>query len=229
MLFSTFNTRPLALNNYSETNLVYRSDKLDKISDIDIATLLNKKVTDIIDLRRYKSERKLVLLDDSRFLYHFVPLEITSWEAVSPNDVMKIYDNLPTEYMDYVAQYEKIYQILSIILCARGKTIIMCSQGKDRTGVIIAIILLLLNVENKVIIEDYIYSTESFKLHNKECFLEAKAEIMQSFLDEFMEKYHSILIYLRIIGFEETEIKCLKDKLLHISEWKESERFEGVR
>ena len=99
-----------------------------------------------------------------------------------------------------------------------------CTQGKDRTGLIICLILLLLKVPSKAITYDYRLS-ESELMPERESRLKEIHEIglsdsfadcpedwiekIQSHLDE---KYGGVRKYCRKIGFEEEE----EEKLIGI-------------
>lgn len=101
-----------------------------------------------------------------------------------------------------------------------------CTQGKDRTGLIITIILLLLDVPVKAVTHDYRLS-ESELLPEKESRMQ---EIRSIGLDEhfatcpedwveqmkihFDEKYGGVRKYCRGIGFTEEEEEQLMDILL---------------
>lgn len=199
ILQSTFNTRPLVIINYASQNIIYRSDKLDNISEEDIYFLIENGITDIIDLREIK-EREIRLLNDKRFKYHLVPLQINSWgelTSVSSESLEQIYGNLPSEYMDYIQQYNVVNEIIDLLVEAKGKTVIMCSHGKDRTGVIIALILLLLGIDDNTIINDYVLSSRNFESRNHSLILKAKPEIMRCFIDMFKEKYVNKEEYLK--------------------------------
>lgn len=101
-----------------------------------------------------------------------------------------------------------------------------CTQGKDRTGLIITIILLLLDVPVKAVTYDYRMS-ETELLPEKESRME---EIRSIGLDEHFatcpedwvekmkthldEKYGGVRKYCRSIGFTEEEEEQLMDILL---------------
>jgi len=103
-----------------------------------------------------------------------------------------------------------------------------CTAGKDRTGLISAIILSLLGVPDKDIVEDYCLSSNVYsKMGDKsatvgalnqrnldpEKFLIAPPEVMQAILNDIKENYNSVEGYLDHIGFDEEDRKRLKDAL----------------
>ena len=100
---------------------------------------------------------------------------------------------------------------------------INCSAGKDRTGVVSAILLSLCGVSRKDIIYDYmitkVCNKERFDLLHKN-FPEVdmnivipKERYMQEFLDMFKERYGNAEAYLLEIGLVESEIRKIKHKL----------------
>lgn len=100
---------------------------------------------------------------------------------------------------------------------------INCTAGKDRTGVVSAILLSLCGVSREDIIYDYmitkVCNKERFDLIHKN-FPEVDMNIvipqkryMEEFLDMFMERYGSAKDYLLEIGLIEDEIEKIKQKL----------------
>lgn len=99
-----------------------------------------------------------------------------------------------------------------------------CTAGKDRTGVVSAILLALVGVSDEDIVYDYAISREFNKLR-LEAFLKEHPEIdreivlaneksMHSFLKMLRRKHNSVEQYLLDIGITGDEIQRLKNKLV---------------
>lgn len=117
-------------------------------------------------------------------------------------------------------------------LCAdksRHPVAFFCTAGKDRTGVITAIILAACGVSDEKIIEDYAISANVYKEMgdhkamvgalkqrdlNPDVFLGAPAEVMAETLATIRESYGSVEGYLDFIGFNEADRERLKEVLM---------------
>ena len=69
---------------------------------------------------------------------------------------------MPKSYMDMLTLQEKMKKIFEI-LGNNEKILYFCNAGKDRTGVVTALILKLLHVSEDDIIEDYVATGEFMK------------------------------------------------------------------
>ena len=138
-----------------------RSDAALEPSANDIEFLLAKGVTTVIDTRTVPEtvqKRPHGLRDVAGFTYHNLPIE----EGASiPESV----EAVPGSYMK-IAHSKSIGSIFRCIAEAPGGVIENCSAGKDRTGVISALLLWLCGVRKSDIVYDYMRT----KVNNKERF-----------------------------------------------------------
>lgn len=128
LLASTANTRPVLPGN----DRLLRSDAPLSPTEGDIAFLLGRGITTLIDLRSYAevARKPCPLAKDSRFSYLHMPVTGGNAMPDSPADV-------PLSYLRMVdAQMERI---LNIIHETDG-VIYFCTAGKDRTGVVSALL-----------------------------------------------------------------------------------------
>ena len=118
-------------------------------------------------------------------------------------------------------------------LCAdktRHPIVFFCTAGKDRTGVIAAIILRLCGVPKESIVEDYTLSANVYAEMNDhkamvgalsqrsldpKTFLGAPAYVMQDTLDALEDEYGSVEGYLDSIGFGPEQQQELKDACMN--------------
>jgi protein tyrosine/serine phosphatase len=104
-----------------------------------------------------------------------------------------------------------------------------CTAGKDRTGIISAIILSFLGVDDTEIVKDYALSAAVYsEMENKEAmvgalkqrdlnpdvFLDAPAEVMMQTLKDIADDYGGIEGYLDYIGFSEEDRNKLRNALV---------------
>lgn len=150
LLQSTFNTRVLPTGDMR----FIRSDCPEKLTDEEIEWLRQNHVTTIIDLREKKEyERKPCRLErENGFTYYHLPVTGGGDVPKSPDAVSAVYLGMIDEQMD---------KILNTIMNADSNVFYFCGAGKDRTGVVSAIILKKLGYDDQTIIDDYMKSKEN--------------------------------------------------------------------
>jgi len=225
LLETTLNTRDLGGTLTKNgliinSNCIIRSDYNSILtpSQNDINYLISNKITTIIDIRSYKEIKSTKNHFESlnNFKYFNYPIEEGS-------EIPKTIDDVPKSYME-IACSKNIKYILEKIANSENGVLFHCSAGKDRTGVVTAIIYMLCNVSEKEIIKDYMISKEN--LRNKFEQLKSnnpnidiniiipKESYIITFMKLFNEKFGDINKYLDIIGVSINNRMKLKNKLL---------------
>lgn len=131
-----------------------RSDVPHKITAAEIQWLIENNITTIIDLRE-ESERlqkKCPLIDNSSFNYICLPVTGGNTIPETVEVVSKSYIQMADSNMD---------KIIETILDTETNIMYFCNAGKDRTGVVSAILLCKLGYDREYIISDYIQSAEN--------------------------------------------------------------------
>jgi len=210
---------------------VFRSDGLHAISDTDVARLRDDiALADIIDLRstaELASEGRGPLAAQP-IRFHHLPLfdgDVTE----SREQAAEI--NLGDRYV-LMAEYaaERIAAVIRTIATSDGPSVFHCAAGKDRTGVISAIILGLVGVEDAVIVGDYVATQETLeaitdRLMSLEGYrkmlailppdtMHANPETMTALLDQLRAKYGSMQGYVAAAGLEPAVVARLRDRLV---------------
>lgn len=165
------------------TGKLIRSAKTDTLTPEEARRLKDQlRVTTIIDLRTEKEAKEK---PDRTFgcKYHNIPLRpdvkagIQYKFPTSLKTFSKKFPSMPQMYVDMLTSDFSIQQmkrIFSIIFDAvqNDKCVLFhCTEGKDRTGIIAALIELLLGVDRETIMKNYLYSNECFKKRNRRYFL----------------------------------------------------------
>ncbi len=149
---STRNTRPIL----QDSLRFIRSDVPAALTEDERQWLLDHDVTTLVDLRTpaERAQKPCPLEQDPTFCYHSLP--VTGGNAVppSPDKVTASYIAMADERMD---------AIIDTIMNAKTNVLYFCNAGKDRTGVVSAILLSKLGVGRQAIIEDYILSGSNLK------------------------------------------------------------------
>lgn len=149
---STLNTRPILENNFR----FIRSDVPTKVTEQERQWLILNDITTIVDLRTDKERAKKVcpLANDDRFSYHCMP--------VTGGDVLpKSIDDVSKSYINMVDS--SLHSIVDFILNAKSNVLYFCNAGKDRTGVVSAILLYRSGMYCEYIIGDYLKSADNLK------------------------------------------------------------------
>lgn len=132
-------------------------------------------------------------------------------------------EEVPISYFNMVDEQKTILNIMRVFVKAKGGVLYHCAAGKDRTGVISALLLLLAGVSKTDIVADYQisriyldYILQQFsKRKNVDInIITPKIEYMDKFLDMFQKKYNSVEEYYSKIGLSDSEIMLLKKKLV---------------
>lgn len=150
LLKSTRNTRALPTG----TMRCIRSDAPINLTDEEIQWMLDNNIITIVDLRSDEEvrEKPCQLATRGGFQYYHLPV-------TGGGDIPKSLDHLYTVYLQMVdAQMERI---IDIIMKAETNVMYFCAAGKDRTGVVSAIILRRLGFDDETIIEDYMKSKDN--------------------------------------------------------------------
>jgi protein-tyrosine phosphatase len=123
-----------------------------------------------------------------------------------------------------------IARVIQTLAEAEAPVVYHCAAGKDRTGVVSAVLLGLLGVADEIIVADYAATRENLeaivaRLMESEGYqgmlenlppdtLHAEPETMISLLDRVREKYGSMRAYVREIGVPDTAVADLEGRLL---------------
>lgn len=148
----TKNTRTIINNDLR----FIRSDVPTRLTDKERQWLINNNILTIIDLREEteQNQKTCPLRNDSAFKYITMPVNGGNTVPSSPDETSLSYIQMVDDTMD---------MIVSTIMNADTNVLYFCNAGKDRTGVVSAIILSKLGYDKEYIINDYLLSGENLK------------------------------------------------------------------
>lgn len=164
-----------------------RSDVPVHVSPEEKEKLLAENIRTVVDLRTAEecAARPCPLEEDKRFCYLHLP--VTGGNAIPQSRAM-----VPVSYLKMVD--EQMEHILDAICHAGSNVLYFCNAGKDRTGVVSALLLRRAGMPEEYIIEDYLRSGENlapqlqaFARQNPGLdvgIITPKAEYMRQFLRE---------------------------------------------
>lgn len=203
-----------------EKNII-RSNCPDNLTSSDINFLKKMGIKNIIDLRNNIEikDKPSSFINNSDFNYY-------NLELTGGRNILKTSKYVPILYFNTVQENKKIfYKFFRILKNENGGTLYYCSAGKDRTGVLTALIQMLFNIDEKDIIADYLLSSVYLKdILNKyikesndkkiKDIIIPKQEYMEKFLELFKEKYSTIENYMNEIGIQNNDIESIRKRYL---------------
>ena len=150
LLKSTLNTRALPTGSLR----FIRSDCPANLSDEEIWWLRQNDITVIVDLREQTEiDRKHCRLEaEEGFVYLNLPVTGGGEPPKSPEDVAESYLRMLDGQME---------RIIDTILNAKHNVLFFCGAGKDRTGVVSAVLLKKLGFDDETILDDYMKTKEN--------------------------------------------------------------------
>lgn len=211
--------------------VVYRADGVHRLSgeDLDVARQLGLRT--VIDLRT------LGEVDRGRFpealgvRWHHLPLMSEMWgerDFVATDGAARF---LRDRYLDMLVEgRDSIVQALSLV-ADEGPTLFHCAAGKDRTGVMAAVLLGLVGVPHEDIAHDYHLSAAAMSAFSDWVgenypdavdamskqpaeYLEAPMEAMLLMLDRIDEQHGSMAGFAADLGVDDGVVARLRDTLL---------------
>ena len=131
-----------------------RSDCPQNLTEEEIEWLRHNRVTTIVDLREKKEyeQTPCCLEMEKGFTVYHMPVTGGGDTPKSPDAVASVYLGMLDEQMD---------NIIQTILDAKSNVLYFCGAGKDRTGVVSAILLKKLGFDDQTIIDDYMKTKDN--------------------------------------------------------------------
>lgn len=210
-----------------------RADAPVRLNHADLHRLLDFPVRTVIDLRSPNEINGLphILREQPEVTYINIPLLGMDLDAgiasVQKFEAERERVGLPDLYIHLLEQARApIGQVFSSLAAARsGACLFHCSHGKDRTGLIAALLLMLAGVSDSDIIANYQISSTYLKpwfdtfidqipadiLH----FFHTQPQNMELTLRYFHQHFASAAAYLAACGVSQPEINELRYRLLH--------------
>lgn len=212
---------------------VIRADHLGRLTKDGREALLDYGVRTVIDLRGPQEVREWPSVfsegDGTAALPTYLHRPLERYEPQvgalirQANSRAEVYAIVVDHYPDCMAE------VMRAILQARpGGVVFHCHSGKDRTGMVAALLLSLVGVPAEVVIADYAESQEHLRpLYEEQVAAAggdeqlsfwsrptATAEMMVQFLDHLDIRYGGAVAYLSAAGLSDAELVQLRERLL---------------
>ena len=229
----TFNVRDLggyaAGAGETRWRRLLRADALHRMDDAGVAEMLAAGVTTVIDLRHGDEliHQPNPFQGHAQVRYHNVSL----LEGLAP-DLMSEGDVLLELYKLALLQRQPaLAEVLRIIADAPpGAVLFHCTAGKDRTGIVAALLLAIAGVEVALIVEDYTLTASMIAPIVADItagavargadpagfarLLSSEPATMVATLAFIEAEFGSVALYLHHIGLDERTIERLRHRLL---------------
>ena len=201
---------------------LFRSDSPHRLSEADRASLVERGLRTAIDLRQAEelAEAPSVFVASPQVAYRHLPLlnDTPSMPEILPT-LVEIYRGI----LDH--RGEQVGAVLAA-LAAPGAlpAVVNCTAGKDRTGLIVALLLGLAGVPDEAIVADYalsgaclagVYLDEARRRAEAQGFsydllVLCDPDFMRATLAHLGERYGGIEAYVRTTGLGDAEIDQLR-------------------
>ena len=142
----------------SAWNRLYRADGLSGLSEKDAERLKALNIRTIVDLRGSFEQQAMPDIVPEGVTYCSCPLmkeEISGEEALKKNTFVQ---SLVVGYRSMVREGQELIGAAAAAVMdglEKGAVVFHCTAGKDRTGILAAVLLLVLGMEEEDIIADY--------------------------------------------------------------------------
>jgi protein-tyrosine phosphatase len=205
---------------------IYRADSLHRLSAEDQMRLRERGIRTVIDLRRDDeiASAPNVFADAPDIAYRHISLFVTRPSAGVREGKFPL---SLTDVYRYILETSQapMHLVMSEILASEGAVLFHCTAGKDRTGLVAALLLDLAGVDREDIIRDYAL-TETYiepimrdlrenrpaamplELYVK--LLDAKPEFMRATLEHLDAAYGGGAGYLRALGWRDEDVERLR-------------------
>lgn len=216
---------------------IYRSDAIDKLSDRDLKTFKNKKISTVVDFRGVEEAKKAPDRLPDHTSYLLCPAGSNDLpNAQSIANMLKnknfLFDMYGEGGLPYFGERYRPLFVKLLTLQPDEALLYHCTGGRDRTGMASALFLKILGVPQDVIENDYVasnfYLAKNPTMKNMYAGLskmsglsdaeikqqmELRPELIRNFFNSIDKKYGSIKNFFQVeMGIGPNEIAILKKK-----------------
>lgn len=211
--------------------LLYRSDSLGKLAGDDLDRFEKLGIRTVIDLRYpWEIERKGRVPELPGLGYHNLSIEHRPYDqaALGPEVDPAVYlaERFAEVMLDGVAEIRAALEVIADP--DSGPVVFHCASGKDRTGIVAALVLTQLGVPERTVIEDFAltnlatarlladwHAAYPDKVMHWPGYGQAPAALMQRFLADLTEAHGSVDGYVsEQLGLGPEWVAALRAKLL---------------
>jgi len=212
---------------------LFRADSLHRLAGPDWEAFAALGIRTVIDLRRAFEVEQTGRVPQAEGLVYLNPvIEHVDWTEVPHPDEIRHERWLADRYLNFTEDGRSgLAAALSAIADPDAAPVVVhCMAGKDRTGVVCALVLSLLGVSDDDIATDYALTevsmaslTAYLRVHNptviegNDHMFDSPRDAMLLFLADLRERHGSVPGFVREIGLSDRQIAALRAHLLTAS------------
>ncbi|TDD56431.1 tyrosine-protein phosphatase [Nonomuraea terrae] len=209
---------------------LYRADSLGSLADDDLTAFRALRVRNVIDLRHpFEVDKHGRVPETEGQLYHNLPIEGRRWDVATYTEELGVARFLADRYLEVAEDgVGNLRTALETIARADNAPVVVhCAAGKDRTGILTALVLSLTGVSQDDIVADYALTglaTERFTADWRHRHGDAElwpgfglapADTMRFFLADLTSRHGSVERYVtQVLGLSADAIAELRAHLL---------------
>ena len=227
---------PTASGRSTKWRTLFRSDGLYRLRGVDdMSRVRQLGLKSVIDLRTEREQRDQGIFptDDIEVSFHHLSIVDATWSDTKTPKFDDEVEFLVWGYRDMLEIGSSRFADAMHVLAQTDSmpAVFHCAAGKDRTGVLAALLLSSLGVDDAHICADYGLTQDAMqrtiawsKVHRPElaeryanipkAFLAADPRAMQIVLTELAQQHGSVRNYVREIGVADATVEALGDLLL---------------
>ena len=222
--------RRRATANWTRWRTLFRADGLGELTEDDLATMRALGIRTVVDLRSGgELEQNRYDVDAHPVSFHHFPFIET---IPDPEEFDRRPDLLQSQYLEMLdTSGEQIVAALRVLASPDAlPAVFHCTAGKDRTGLLSAIVLTLVGVPEETVVADYALSAAAMdrlrekiirkypeseeRLNSIDGVFTAEPRKMEVLLDYARERYGSMESYVETLGAAPTLVPALRGSLL---------------
>lgn len=227
---------PTAGGRTTKWRTLFRSDGLYRLRGADdMSRVMQLGLKTVIDLRTEREQREqgIFPIDDIEVTFHHLSIVDVTWSDTETPEFDDEVEFLVWGYRDMLEIGSSRFADAMHVLAQTDSlpAVFHCAAGKDRTGVLAALLLSSLGVEDAHICADYGLTQDAMrrsiawsKVHRPElaeryanipkAYLAADPRAMQIILTELAQQHGSVRNYVREIGVADATVEALGNLLL---------------
>jgi protein-tyrosine phosphatase len=238
-LFAVHNFRdlggyPTNDGRHTRWRTLFRADGLYRLTPDDANIVMNLGVRTVVDLRTNNEvrERGTFPVNVHDVAYHHLPIIDATWGETQTPEFDDAVDFLVYAYREMLAEAAPRFADAINLLSQQSvlPAVFHCAAGKDRTGILAALVLGVLGVDESIIAADYGLTRSATtrlrawaRQHQPELadlydrmpprFTAADPRAMTIILNDITSRYGSVRNYVREIGVSDDAVRALVDAL----------------